>query len=281
MAHKQSTKTPAERVRAPFAWYGGKQKMASWLIERFPEHSLYVEPFCGAGHVLFAKPPSPAEILNDLDHRLWNFFKVVQDPELLADLLFALESTPYARQELADVLAAPETDDPVELARRFFVLMNQVISGCGMSRKVTEASWSTRRRVRNGLHEGVSKWLSAIALLRLVHERLKRVAIECRPALEIIQNYDSGDAFFYVDPTYLAETRHGKKANTYAYEMTREDHEALLDLLLTVKGKVMISGYASDLYDSKLADWRRDTKEVKSQAANSGQRRVEVVWMNY
>lgn len=281
MAHKQSKKPPAERVRAPFAWYGGKQKMAGWLIEHFPEHKQYIEPYCGAGHVLFAKPPSPVEILNDLDRRLWNFYKVVQDAELLDDLLFALESTPYARQELADVQAAPDTDDPVEMARRFFVLMNQVISGCGMGRKVTVGSWSTRRRMRNGMHEGVSKWLSAIAILRPVHERLKRVALECRPALEIIRKYDSKDTFFYVDPTYLAETRHGKKANTYAYEMNREDHEALLALLATIKGKAMLSGYASDLYDTKLAEWRRDTKDGKSQVANSGQARVEVVWMNY
>jgi len=281
MSEEKSEQQQEERVRAPFAWYGGKQKMASWLIERFPKHVRYVEPFGGAGHVLFTKPPSPVEILNDLDHRLWNFFKVAQHPELLGDLMRALESTPYARHELSQVLAAPQTGDTVELARRFFVLMNQAFSGCGMSHKVTPRSWSTRRRVRNGMHEGVSKWLSAIAVLRPLHERLKRVALECLPAIEVIEKYDGGDTFYYIDPTYLAETRYRRNADTYAFEMTRADHEALLDLISGVKGKVMISGYESKLYSAYMGGWRREEYVTTSHVANSGLRRVEVVWMNY
>lgn len=281
MTEDRQEQSQEPRLRAPFAWYGGKQKMAGWLIERFPGHVRYVEPFGGAGHVLFAKQPSPVEIFNDLDQRLWNFFKVAQHPDLLADLLRGLESTPYARQELAHVLAAPKTDDNVEQARRFFVLMNQAFSGCGMSHNVTPRSWSTRRRVRNGMHEGVSKWLSAVAVLRPLHERLRRVALECMPAIEVIEKYDSRDAFFYLDPSYLAETRYRKKANTYAFEMSCSDHEALLDLIAGVKGKVMLSGYRSPMYDAYLACWRREEYVTTAQVANSGQRRIENVWMNY
>jgi hypothetical protein len=64
------TGTSKARVDAPFAWYGGKQNLAPWLIERFPDHQRYVEPFGGAGNVLFAKPPSVFEVYNDLDGRV-------------------------------------------------------------------------------------------------------------------------------------------------------------------------------------------------------------------
>jgi DNA adenine methylase len=105
--------------------------------------------------------------------------------------------------------------------------------------------------------------------------------IECLSAIEVIQKYDGTDTFFYLDPTYLAETRHGRKAKTYAHEMTEEDHVALLDTILKIEGKVMISGYPSALYDEKLRGWRREELVTTAHVANSGQRRIEVIWMNY
>lgn len=275
-----SNNSDGRRVNAPFAWYGGKANYAGWLIEHFPEHTLYVEPFGGAGHVLFAKPPSTFEVFNDLDDRIVAFFEVVRDQESFTRLQAMLALTPYARQEFANVIDASLCEDPVENARRFLVIMRQARGGLGMS-KVTSRAWAVSKRVRRKMPEAVSKYLSAIEGLPAVHERLREVTIEHLPALEVIKKYDDKDTFFYLDPSYLPETRHGQRANTYGCEMTYEDHEALLDLILTVKGKVMISGYASDLYDSKLADWRREELPTTAHVANSGQPRVEVIWMNY
>lgn len=268
------------RVKSPFAWYGGKAKYAGWLIEQFPKHVRYVEPFGGAGHVLRAKPPSTFEVFNDLDGRIVNFFRVLRDQDSFERLQLMLELSPYARQEFAEVVDTSLCEDPVENARRFFVLMRQARGGLGMS-KVTNRAWAVSKRVRREMPEAVSKYLSAIDGLPDVHERLRAVTIEHLPALEVIGKYDDKNTFFYLDPSYLPETRHGQKASTYGCEMTYEDHEALLARILTVKGKVMISGYASDLYDSKLAGWRREELVTTAHVANSGQRRVEVVWMNY
>jgi DNA adenine methylase len=79
----------------------------------------------------------------------------------------------------------------------------------------------------------------------------------------------------------MPETRHGNKASTYAHEMTPEDHAALLDVLLAIKGKAMLSGYAATLYDDKLKDWRREELKTKAHMSNSGEERVEVIWFNY
>ena len=58
---------------------GGKYYLAGWLSEMIPSHVLYCEPFCGASHLLFAKEPSPIEILNDRADMLINLYKVIQD----------------------------------------------------------------------------------------------------------------------------------------------------------------------------------------------------------
>ena len=63
--------------------------------------------------------------------------------------------------------------------------------------------------------------------------------------------------------------------------MTVEEHVQLLDAVLAISGKAMISGYASPLYEAKLAGWRREELATKAHMANSGQQRTEIIWMNY
>jgi|688.fasta_scaffold601012_1 DNA adenine methylase len=268
------------RPQAPFAWYGGKAYYAEWLVERFPDHVQYIEPFGGAGHVLFHKPPSTVEVYNDLDHRIVNFYRVLRDPELFEQLRLGVELSPHARDEFGRVLDAEPIDDPVENARRFFVLMRQARGGIGMS-QITKRAWAVSGRPRRNMPEGVSKFLSSLDGLPEVHERLRSVTIECLPALEIIQKYDGKDALFYFDPPYMPETRHGGKASTYGIEMTADDHAQLLDAIHGMRGKAMVSGYASPLYEQRLAGWRREELQTKAHMANSGQQRTEVIWMNY
>jgi len=267
-------------LKSPIAWYGGKAYYAEWLIERFPDHRVYVEPFGGAANVLLRKPKSEVEVYNDVDDRVVNLFRVVRDPEQFERLRMLLDLTPYARGEFADLLELPPTDDPVEKARRFFAICRQARGGMGMS-KLSKNCWAYSRRTRRDMAEPVSKYLSAIDGLEDVAARLRTVMIESRPAIELIPRYDGEDSFFYLDPPYMPETRHGNKAATYAHEMTVDDHAALLDALLQIQGKAMLSGYAAPLYDEKLKAWRREELKTKAHMANSGEERTEVIWFNY
>lgn len=267
-------------LKAPIAWYGGKAYYAEWLIERFPDHRVYVEPFGGAANVLLRKQRSEVEVYNDVDDRVVNLFRVVRDPEQFERLRMLLDLTPYARGEFADLLQLPPTEDTVEKARRFFAICRQARGGIGMS-KLTRNAWAASKRTRREMAEPVSKYLSAIDGLDDVAERLRTVMIESRPALDIIRQYDGDDTFFYLDPPYLPETRHGGKAATYAHEMSVEEHVALLDTLLQIKGKAMLSGYGAQLYDEKLREWRREELKTKAHMSNSGEERIEVIWFNY
>lgn len=267
-------------LKSPIAWYGGKAYYAEWLIERFPDHRVYVEPFGGAANVLLRKPRSEVEVYNDIDDRVVNLFRVIRDPEPFERLQLLLDLTPYARGEFAALLDLPPTEDPVEKARRFFAVCRQARGGIGMS-KLTKNAWATSKRTRREMAEPVSKYLSAIDGLEDVATRFRTVMIESRPAIEIIHQYDGDDTFFYLDPPYMPETRHGNKAATYAHEMAPDDHAALLDTLLQIKGKAMLSGYAAPLYEDKLKDWRREELRTKAHMSNSGEERVEVIWFNY
>ncbi len=79
----------------------------------------------------------------------------------------------------------------------------------------------------------------------------------------------------YVDPPYLTGTR---KNYLYRYEMTDGEHVELLKLLAEHPGKVLLSGYDNELYNSILSGWKKVQKKTQAEA---GIQRVETLWMNY
>lgn len=265
---------------APFAWYGGKAYYADWIIQHFPAHRRFVEPFGGAANVLLRKEPSPEEVYNDFDHRLVNFFKVLRNRKQFDELVRLSCLTPYSRAEFAELATLPEPKKPVEAAWWFFVRCRQARGGLGMS-KIGPNHWAATKRPRRQMPEGVSKFLSAIDGLEDIAKRFAEVQVECRPAVELIRFYDDPETLFYCDPPYVPATRFGSQAATYGKEMSLECHEELLAALLKAKGKVILSGYDSELYGTRLKKWRRATKTVKAHLTNSGQKRLEVLWMNY
>ena len=66
-------------MNSPFAYIGGKSRLAKQIISIIPDHKTYCEAFSGAAWVFFKKPPSKVEVLNDLDSELITFYRVVQN----------------------------------------------------------------------------------------------------------------------------------------------------------------------------------------------------------
>src|SRR5476651_1781212 len=79
-------------MRGPLSYIGGKNRLADQIIQMFPEHRTYVEPFAGGAQVFFHKAPSKVEVLNDLDGEIVNFYRVCQwhHEELIRQFKFAL-----------------------------------------------------------------------------------------------------------------------------------------------------------------------------------------------
>jgi DNA adenine methylase len=265
----------------PLKWHGGKAshhgKPARWLISLMPAHLHYCEPFAGGLAVLLAKDPEgTSEVVNDLNGQLMNFWKVLRDFNLFERFRRQVEAIPLARQAWEEARDA-HPYDPVDDAVAFFVNNRQSLAG----RMTSFTAW-TRTRTRRGMNGNVSEWVGAVDGLPEIHARLRRVGLDCLPALTFIQKEDTPQTLFYCDPPYLHETRAATQCYG-TYEMTEEDHRKLLDLLLQVKGKVILSGYPSHLYDTTLSQWTRHTLDVPNHAASGPKKRrmTEVAWCNF
>ena len=231
-----------------------------------PPHEHYVEPFAGSLAVLLAKPPSPMETVNDISQDLVNFWKVLRDRP--ADLERACVDTPHSRIE--HQMAYERATDDLERARRVWVRLTQ-----GRSSRMGRTGWRHHRQV----HTTIPGELRALTeRIRSAADRLRSVTLECRPAAEVIDAYGRHPGnLIYADPPYLGEVR----AAGYEHEMlTEAEHAELLDVLLSCRAAVVLSGYASELYDGLLTTWFR--REIATQTGNgSGDRaRVEVLWSN-
>ncbi len=107
--------------------------MRGWLSEKIPEHVCYVEPFAGAGHLLFSELPSKVEILNDIDNHLINFFQISQKPKKCGRLLGRQAFMPYSRALWRDIRNRWKhsiiPSNSVEAASEWFYLNRSTFSG--------------------------------------------------------------------------------------------------------------------------------------------------------
>lgn len=275
------------KINTPLRTHGGKHYLASKIVGLMPPHMHYVEPYFGGGSVLLAKDPNGvSEVANDIDGDITNFWQVLRDRNTFDELRWMSHFTPFSEAEWDRARSAMverggdtvEDDDVDRINRawRFFVDCRMSLAG-----RMKAFTGVTKTRTRRGMNGEVSAWLSAMRGLPEVHDRLKRVLILNRDATDVIRGQDGPETLFYLDPPYLHETR--TSTDVYAHEMTRGRHEELLRLILGCEGKVMISGYRSDLYDELLREWTREDWEIANHAAGGKKKRrmIESIWMNF
>lgn len=257
-------------MRQVFKYPGSKWSMAEWIISFFPEHHSYLEPFFGSGAVLFEKPLSNIETVNDLDNDVVNLFEWIRnDPERLASTIYKI---PYSRFEYERAWAAQYTEtDSFKRAVYFYIRM---MMGHGFRTTGEKVGWKNDVQGREAAY-AVKHWNGVPDLIIDAAERLKYVQIENRPAVELISRFNYPNVLIYADPPYLLSTRHGKQ---YHCEMSEDDHCQLLDVLKKHAGPVIISGYQSELYNAELKGWHCETKEVRNQLSAP---RTECIWLNF
>ncbi len=277
-----------KRLRSPIIWFGGKGNMVDKILPLLPPHKIYVEPFGGGASILLAKPPSEIEVYNDLNSDLVNFFRVLRDKDKFEQFYQKVCLTPYSREEYNYCKNTWENvDDEIERAYRWFVVARMSFSGnFGASWKYNVTSSSKK------MSKTVADWLSIIDMLPEICERLMQVQIENNDFRKILQTYDTPETLFYMDPPYVPETR---KSGEYKHEMTLEDHEELVNILLNLKGMVVLSGYNHECYKPledngwikheyktacSAAGRTRQTGILGKGAATKMQPRTEVIWRN-
>jgi len=279
----------ASRIRSPLRWYGGKHYIAPKLTKLFPTHRVYVESFFGGGSVLFAKTPVGVEIANDLNGEVVNFFRVLRSKP--AELARRISLTPYARGEFEFCVENyGKAEDPVERARVFFFLCRASFSGVASSGKLTVGKFSTSVVERRGMSQKVSAFQGATESLIDVSGRLHRVLFENLDGVECIQKYDAEDVLHYVDPPYLPSVRDSSSRVEFGdLESSWDKHKELAEVLNSVRGMVVLSGYQSEEYLEWYKGWETHSWDVLCSASGTGTmrkldeskpRRTEMAWLN-
>jgi DNA adenine methylase len=271
-------------VGPPFTWFGGKANMAKDILGLLYEpHETYVEVFGGCGAVLLAKKPNPRilEVYNDLDGGLVDFYRVMREGgERLEELLRLLRHTPFSREEYY-YCRETWTDVPkgeLERVRRWYVVAAQSFSG------KFGRSWTHGVTTPTN----VNKWSRIIdERIPEVAERFRCVQVENKDWYEVVQKYDRPETMFYLDPPYVWETRTTGEGGRYDHDFETEDHIKLVDTMLNIKGKALISGYAHSIYDPlEEAGWSTKTYEIPLSTPAKKEHeerevRTEKMWYNY
>lgn len=255
------------RQRPIVRYHGSKFRIAPWIIQNFPDHKIYCEPYGGGAGVLLKKARSYAEIYNDLDGEIVNLFLVARDRgQELADFL---RLTPFSREIYFNAYL-PGIDSLHNAANT--VIKSIMGFGSDSIRQKSGFRSDSNRSYTTPAHD----WRHYPEALEKITDRLQGVVIENMPALDLIRKIDRPEVLFYIDPPYVHSTRESKKR--YTIEMSDHDHAELAKVLNQCQGKVIVSGYDCKLYNNLYKNW---TKLTKKALADGARPRTEVLWKNF
>lgn len=304
----------------PIPYFGAKGKMAPLIVPLLPKHRHYVEVFGGSLAVLFAKPPSYMETVNDLDSQLMTFWRVLRDR--FEEFEWLCAATPHARAEMSlHPSTVDKLDEPTrelleevhrytdELYERYDTLdgvtmtlvdkladLYERLSKVDDELEVARRVWSRLTQGRMGkMDGGPSNWRyrvdtsvgpiqsyldRGVDRLHPAAKRLRRVSIENLPALEIIDKYGGSGDVCL----YIDPPYLGDTRDNdavYRYEMaTPEEHAELAAALSNVEASVVVSGYRSELYDSLYEGWYTEEWATSTTQGGKGKATCEVLWSN-
>ena len=252
-------------------YWGGKQQLVSRLLKLIPKHFAYCEPFFGGGALFFAKPPSKNEIINDINDNMVNFYRILKRSTTFEQLAEEIDLTLYSEwqyKQARELWKLGMDRDKVLRAWAVFVLSHQSFSGN------LGSSWAhSSGKNQADYFQRVKKNFDHRYVRRLEH-----VQIFCRDALNVIENMDSPDTFFFLDPPYV-DTSLGHYDG-----YTMENYIALLECLRSVQGKFLLTTFPTAVLEqySEENSWKTIKNEMHlSASVTAGKKKTEVFTMNY
>ena len=260
------------KMRTPLSYYGGKQQLASRILDMIPKHKIYCEPFCGGAAIFFAKEPADVEVINDTNGELINFYEVIQRDfsALEKEIAISLHSRTQHRQARV-IYENPDMFDRVKRAWAVWMLANGSYA-CKLNGSFGyDKAGTTSKKIAN----------KRVSFTTDYAIRLQRVQIECCDALRIIGSRDTPEAFFYLDPPYV-----GTDQGHYD-GYTQMDFDALLGVLESLQGKFLLSSFRNtNLTElTKRNGWHTVEVRLSSPMTHGRGRtpkgKVEVLTANY
>jgi len=227
--------TTTRRTRAPFAYYGGKKKLAARLAALMPDHCLYAEHFAGGaglfwgkGRPLVSNNDYYREVLNDTNDRVVSVYRALRNsgPEVRR----ALALMPYGEAEYrraARVYAGESCSCAVEQAAYLLLYWSSSFGGKG---------GGGLKRGRTSENPAMT-WANKGALVDAWTERLRGVYLDGVDYRDSMTRWDTPGTLHYLDPPYLG-------ANQGHYSgWSHDDQRRMFEHASAMAGPVMISGY--------------------------------------
>lgn len=242
---------------SPIRYTGGKSKLRGEILSMIPAHRTYIEPFCGASWLLFHKPISQIEFINDIDNDLINLYMVIKNKH--HEFIEYLDMIPISEvlyNSFTDHKGIPTLEQrytkkvpegiPERAARFYYVLMNSFNGK--ISDKPTFSIDPNRRK--SIIRFYTSDW-------KKISNRLKEITILNRNFKDVIKSLDSPESFFYLDPPYMCATNNKRY---YKHTFSNKDHELLKVYLEDLEGKFILS-YGDD---KRIMELYRDFNIIQS-----------------
>ncbi len=210
-------------MKGVIPYFGGKSRLATKIIKRIPVHTCYVEVFAGGASVFFAKQPSKAEVINDMDLDLVTLYRVIKHhpEELYRQYKFTLVSRADFEREK---MVSPETLTDVQRAARYLFLQK-----CSFGGHIIGQNFGTTTTGKPRFN-----LLTLEATIEAAWQRLINVQIERKDFRDLIPRYDRQHTFFFLDPPYW-------QIDGYKYNFVTQDFLDLRDALTAIKGRFLMT----------------------------------------
>ena len=253
-----------KEIASPLRYFGGKKRLSKSLIPLIPHHKNYVEVFCGAAWLLFLKPKSKLEVINDLDGELMNFWRVLKFHK--DALLNEIVQQPYARQlfkDLNDSAILPILTDIQRSARYFFLQLTAFNSISNPDKR----SFGTIIRKKE----------STERVINFAATRLRDVILEQADWRKLLKRYNYPDTFFFLDPPYLGHKE-------YSHNFEEKDFEELADTLSKIDGSFLLTHKQDDKIAHIFQNFHSASEAVRYQSGNTdgyGAHGTEMLISNY
>lgn len=261
------------KIKTPITYYGGKQQMLPTILPMIPSHRIYCEPYFGGGAVFFGKAPSYLEAINDINDNLITFYLQMQNN--FEELFDKVQHSLCCESEWKRARRIWQGEEATDLERAWAVWMLTNFSFSGSP----DGGWKWCNGSA-GSHTGRVMRHSREYFTYALHDRLKDVQISCRDALLCIDQRDTPETFFYLDPPYPGCVQKHYRGFTF------ENMEELLTRLSKIKGKFLLSNFMSDTLMEHIArnGWNVKTKTMAMKVANfkgHSKSKTEVLVFNY
>lgn len=240
---------------------GNKSGIADKLQEHFPPHSIYIEPFFGAGGMFFNKPKVKYNIVNDLDSDVFNLFQVVSNQKEAFEEQFRIMPI---HSDLFRYWKENKETDAVRKALRFLFLSCFTLHGAGGSFKITV------NNDKRTLYDALNKTNELIFDVIFSNYDFRKFL----NTLSFRGKEEMGNSFIYCDPPYI------DTADNYSHSFKRQDATDLFDCLQETGCRFAYSEFENDFILEEVEKRKLNVITI-GERRNLKKEKTEILVTNY